>query len=233
MPLRSSAAAAAKRSRSFRLLVSTRSWRPVSGSTSQRTPAFGSASSAGSRTSTATTSWRAASSSSGRCQSRGPRKSETSTTNERSRASAPARTIASPNPPGASPRRTVVVMPRPDRRSRPISPMRPGLGGSARGWASPKVTTPSRFPRRVPRWPTAIATPSATSALRRSAVPNCIETDVSSTSQVTSTRSARSTRTCGSLVRALTFQSMRRTSSPGTYGRTSASSEPWPRSVER
>src|SRR5439155_2477627 len=39
---RSSAARAAKRSRSRRLPVSTRSWRPVSGSTSQRSPTDGS-----------------------------------------------------------------------------------------------------------------------------------------------------------------------------------------------
>ncbi len=102
-----------------------------------------------------------------------------------------------------------------------------------RGFESPKVTTPSLFPRRVARWPTARATPSATSALRRSAVPNCIETDVSITSQLTRTRSASVTRTCVSIVRAVTFQSMRRTSSPGTYGRTSASSVPSPWSDER
>ena len=66
----------------------------------------------------------------------------------------------------------------------------------------------------------ASATPSATSAFRRSAVPNDIDGVVSSTSQVTSTRSARWTRTCGSVVRAVTAQSIWRTSSPGTYGRT-------------
>ena len=116
-------------------------------------------------------------------------------------------------------RRRPELRPRPARsrsavRS-PMSPTRPCRGGSMRGFESPKVTTPSRFPRRVARWPTAIATPSATSALRRSAVPNCIETDVSRTSQLTRTRSASVTRTCGSFVRAVTFQSIRRTSSPG------------------
>src|SRR5919108_2547812 len=39
--LRSSAAACAKRSRNRALRVSARTWRPVSGSTSQSTPAFG------------------------------------------------------------------------------------------------------------------------------------------------------------------------------------------------
>ena len=85
----------------------------------------------------------------------------------------------------------------------PTRPARPCIGGMARDSSAPKVTTPSRFPRRVARWPIATATPSATSAFRRSAVPNCIETEVSRTSQVTSTRSARSTRTCGSPVRAV------------------------------
>ena len=81
--------------------------------------------------------------------------------------------------------------------------------------SSPNATRPSRLPRRLARWPSASATPSATSALRRSAVPNAIDGETSSASQVTSTRSARSTRTCGSPVRAVTFQSIRRTSSPG------------------
>ena len=74
--------------------------------------------------------------------------------------------------------------------SRPTRPSRPWRTGRARGSSSPNVTAPNRLPRRVARWPTAIATPSATSALRRSAVPKRIDGEVSSTSQVTSTRSA-------------------------------------------
>ncbi len=66
---RSPAAASAKRRRRRSLRVSTRSRRPVSGSTSQSSPTFGSSCSRGSRISTATTSWRPASSSSGRRQS--------------------------------------------------------------------------------------------------------------------------------------------------------------------
>jgi len=46
------------------------------------------------------------------------------------------------------------------------------------GFESPNVSTPSLLPRRVATWPTAIATPSATSAFRRSRVPNCIDGDV-------------------------------------------------------
>ena len=89
------------------------------------------------------------------------------------------------------------------------------------------------MPRTVAAWPTASVTPSATSALRRAAVPNAIDGERSSTIHVTSTRSARCTRTCGTVVLAVTFQSISRTSSPGTYGRTWASSVPRPSSDER
>ena len=222
----------AKRSRSFLLRVSTRSWRPVSGSTSQSSPAFGRFCSRGSRISTATTSWRPASWSSGARQSRGPRKSETTTARERWRASEAAWRSAAPSEvdprrPGASSGSSRSAA------SSPTRPTRPWRTGSTVGSGPPKVSVPRRFPRRVERWPTAIATPSATSAFRRSAVPKRIDGEVSSTSQVTSTRSAWWTRTCGSPVRAVTFQSIRRTSSPGTYGRMSASSVPSPRSDER
>ncbi len=75
-----------------------------------------------------------------------------------------------------------------------------GRGGPAeavrqRGSSGPNAISPSRLPRRVAACPTASATPSATSALRRSAVPNAIDADESKTSHVTSTRSASSTRT--------------------------------------
>ena len=60
---------------------------------------------------------------------------------------------------------------------------RPWRGGSvgarvAEGEEAEPVAAP------VARWPSARATPSATSALRRSAVPNCIDGDLSSTSHV-------------------------------------------------
>ena len=165
--------------------------------------------------------------SSGLRQSSGPRKSETTTTTPRCRAIAPARASA------VAERRRAAAAPRSGSRcsasSRPISPARPWLRRQRRRARGRRTSsTPRRLPRRVATCPIASATPSATSALRRSAVPNCIDGDVSSTSQVTSTRSARLTRTCGSPVRAVTFQSIRRTSSPGTYGRTCASSMPSP-----
>ena len=76
--------------------------------------------------------------------------------------------------------------------SSPIIPARPCRGGRTSARSPPKATNPSRLPRRLARWPSASATPSATSAFRRSAVPKDIEGDTSSASQVTSTRSARS-----------------------------------------
>ena len=82
----------------------------------------------------------------------------------------------------------------------------------------PNERSPTRLPRTLAACPSASATPSATSALRRSAVPKPIEGVRSSTIQVTRTRSASCTRTCASLVRAVTFQSIRRTSSPGNVG---------------
>ena len=85
---------------------------------------------------------------------------------------------------------------------------------------------PSRLPRRAAKRPTTSAAPSATSALRRSAVPKCIDGEWSSRSQAVSCRSGTSSRTCGTSVRAVAFQSIRRTSSPGSYGRMRSSSRP-------
>ena len=57
------------------------------------------------------------------------------------------------------------------RRAGRAGRARPWRGRSTRGSPPPKATTPRRLPRRVATWPMASATPSATSALRRSAVP--------------------------------------------------------------
>ena len=99
--------------------------------------------------------------------------------------------------------------------SRPSRPSRPWRGRRIRGSPPPSATTPKRLPRRVQTWPMASATPSATSVLRRSAVPNVIDADTSSSSQAVIARSPTWTRTCVSCMRAVTFQSMWRTSSPG------------------
>ena len=130
-------------------------------------------------------------------------------------------------------RRPRPVSSSPSASSSPTSPARPCRGGSGTAEPLPNETRPTRFPRRLAAWPSASATPSATSALRRSAVPKPIEGVRSSTIQLTRTRSASCTRTCASRVRAVTFQSISRTSSPGTYGRTCASSLPRPSRCER
>ena len=216
--------------RSFRLRVSTRSCRPDSGSTSQRSPTSGSSCSRGSWISTATTSWRAARWSSRGRQSRGPRKSDTTTITERRRARRPIRARAAPSEVGPMGSRSG------SRRSACRSASRPRLpwrAGEATGLRSPNVASASRLPRRTAKCPTASETPSATSHFRRSAVPNVIDADVSSRSHVSTARSATLTRTCGSPVRAVTFQSIMRTSSPGAYGRTCASSVPSPVAHER
>ena len=151
------------------------------------------------------TPWRARRRRSGASQSRAPRKSDTITTSPRARASPAIEVAASPSdvapaPSGAGPLRSSA--------SRPSRPARPWRGRSTRGSAPPNATTPSRFPRRVDTWPMASETPSATSALRRSAVPNCIEDEMSSISHAVMARSPTCTRTCGSRIRAVTFQSM-------------------------
>jgi hypothetical protein len=92
--------------------------------------------------------------------------------------------------------------------SSPSRPSRPWRGRSTRGSGPPNATTPSRFPRRVDTCPIARLTPSATSALRRSAVPKVIDAETSSISHAVIARSPTWTRTCGSRIRAVTFQSM-------------------------
>ena len=121
----------------------------------------------------------------------GPRKSETTMTSARCVATRSVSSSASRSDAVAARRELAEEPQRLEQRSAvPASAARP----TAR---AQMPTVPSRLPRRVAAYPTATATPSATSALRRSPVPNAIDADASSTSHVTSTRSASSTRTCG------------------------------------
>ncbi len=108
------------------------------------------------------------------------------------------------------------------------SALRPGRGGSSRGAALPATTRATRPPRRTPTRATTSATPSATSLFRRPCVPKAIEAETSSTIHVVTARSGTCRRTCGSPVRALAAGSRRRTSSPGSYGRSCESSMPSP-----
>ena len=83
------------------------------------------------------------------------------------------------------------------RAAAPSRPVRPAAGGTRRSRDPPNVTIPRRLPRWVARWPIATATPSATSALRRSAVPKVIDGETSSRSHAVRARSGTWTRTCG------------------------------------
>ena len=164
-------------------------------------------------------------------QSRGPRKSETTTITARA-AGEPAEAAERGRRARSArwARDRALAAARAGAARRPRLPCRAGevTGFGRRTWRRAR-----RLPRRTAKLPTASETPSATSHFRRSAVPNVIDADVSSSSHVSTARSATLTRTCGSPVRAVTFQSIRRTSSPGAYGRTCASSVPSPVAHER
>ena len=105
------------------------------------------------------------------------------------------------------------------------------VGGVRRAGPSvePKVDGAQAIASSDEARPRTMAAPSATSALRWRAVPKRIDADVSSRIQAVSWRSGTSSRTCGTRLRAVAFQSMRRTSSPGSYGRMRSRSEPLPR----
>ena len=77
------------------------------------------------------------------------------------------------------------------------------------------TTTPMRLPPPAVRWVTAASAATARSRFSHAAVPKSRLADRSITTQVSSSRSATVWRTCGTVVRAVTAQSIRRTSSPG------------------
>jgi hypothetical protein len=62
----------------------------------------------------------------------------------------------------------------------------------------------------------------------RAVLPNCVGPLMSTTSMTVSSRSSTNFLMKGWPMRAVTFQSMVRMSSPGTYSRTSSNSMPWP-----
>jgi hypothetical protein len=80
----------------------------------------------------------------------------------------------------------------------------------------PTSTAPRRLPARAVRWPTAATADSARSRFSQLAVPKSRLGERSTTTQVSSSWSAMGNRTWAVPVRAVTAQSMRRTSSPGT-----------------
>jgi hypothetical protein len=74
---------------------------------------------------------------------------------------------------------------------------------------------PIRLPPPRVRCPTAAAAATTRSRFSQPTVPKSSDAERSATSQVSSSRSATVCRMCGSVVRAVTDQSIRRTSSPG------------------
>ena len=167
----------------------------------------------------------AGSSSSGLRQSSGPRKSETTTTSARWRAIAPARRSASPSDvaPTALLGLARSAVEQADEADAALARrQRARLGVAERRRRRAGSRAGSRYARSRSR-PPPRRRPFAGRPCRTASTATCRARATS-----TSTRSARSTRTCGSPVRAVTFHSIRRTSSPATYGRICASSMPSP-----
>jgi hypothetical protein len=94
-------------------------------------------------------------------------------------------------------------------------------------------TSPTRSLLRTAARASTAASSVASSLLKRPCVPKRSEPDRSTTSITVSSRSSSYWRTNGRRMRAVTFQSMARTSSPGWYSRTSANSIPCPLNTER
>ena len=151
---------------------------------------------------------------SGRSHPGGARKSDTTTARPRRRGG---RTEALE---GARPGRCC-------RRPRPGAGWPGGGGGRAgpggragRGSAGVPsgrtITAPMRLPVRAVRKPTAATAARARSRFSHRAVPKSRLAEQSTRAHVSSSRSAMVSRTWGTVVRAVTFQSMRRTSSPSS-----------------
>ena len=109
----------------------------------------------------------------------------------------------------------------------------PGCGRCAAG-SSPRSrcrrgSRPTRLPPRVSRRASVVASSLSTSSFGRSIGPKPIDGDRSRRSHAVSSRSSMYCRTNGVSIRAVTFQSMWRTSSPGSYSRRSRKSVPIPR----
>ena len=92
-------------------------------------------------------------------------------------------------------------------------------------------TSPTLSLLRSAENPSTAHTSAARSRLAR-ALPKLSDADTSTTSSSVCSRSSSNSFTCGSPVRADTFQSIVRTSSPIWYGRTSANSIPRPLNAE-
>ena len=109
----------------------------------------------------------------------------------------------------------------------------PFFGGTIASMRSVKSSMPTRSFERIAENASVAAISATSSRLSCARVPKASEPDRSTASITVSSRSSRNTLTCGSPTRALTFQSIERTSSPYMYGRTSSNSMPRPLNAER
>ena len=100
-------------------------------------------------------------------------------------------------------------------RSISCSCMRPDNAGTRRTESPLAMIAPIRLPPPLLRNVIAAAAATARSRFSQPVVPKSRLADMSTTSHVSSSRSAIIWRTCGWVVRAVTDQSIRRTSSPG------------------
>ena len=105
---------------------------------------------------------------------------------------------------------------------------RPPRGSMMRSIALSYSTAPMRLPSRVSSRPIVAASSTSTDSLVRSTWPKRIDDERSSSSHAVSSRSSMYWRTYGTSRRAVTFQSMYRTSSCAWYSRRSAKSLPEP-----
>src|SRR5512144_2728879 len=115
------------------------------------------------------------------------------------------------------------------RRSTCLRPLRGGMTFSTR---SLKSSSPTRSLLAMAENAICAATSAAISDLRVPRDPNSSDAETSTRSTTVSSRSSVKTFTCGELVRAVTFQSMERMSSPAWYGRTSLKAIPRPLKTE-
>ena len=218
------------RCRNSSSLESTTSCSPVSASWTTISPASGSSYSRGSSSRIATTSWRSLRRCRGCSHPGVVMKSETRTTSDRRRivrfavSSSRLRSVTAPLVSGGDRSRL---------RVRASTWLRLLRGGSVSSSSLSNRIAPTWLPPRVRSRANVVASSHRTSSFGRSIGPKPIEGDRSSSSHAVSSRSSAYWRTNGVSIRAVTFQSMCRTSSPASYSRRSRKSIPSPRNTVR
>jgi hypothetical protein len=108
----------------------------------------------------------------------------------------------------------------------------PLAGGMCFSTRSLKRMSPTRSWLAMAEKARTAAISAARSRLSCAVEPNRLDAETSTSSMTVSSRSSVNFLMNGVPVRAVTFQSMERMSSPGTYSRTSWNSMPWPLNTE-